>query len=68
MALAATVVLLAHPTDDRWTDIALSRLFFDRLSAEKKMTMLEGAGHFPIEPKGLLNLEHDLVSFMTNLI
>ncbi len=58
-------VLLAHPEDDKWTDVALSELFFDRLTTEKRKAMLECAGHFPIEPNGLLKLEMELLAFMS---
>lgn len=49
--------LLVHPENDLWTDISLSRLFFDNLNCEKELVMLTGAGHFPIEPKGCKQLE-----------
>ncbi len=45
-------VLLAHPGADRMTDIAFSRRFFDRLAAPKRMVVLDGAGHWPIEEPG----------------
>lgn len=50
---AAGPVCLLHPAEDRWTDVALSRLFYDRLTCEKEMHLLEGAGHFPFESSGL---------------
>lgn len=57
--------LLVHPGDDRWTDIKLSKLFYDRLACEKKLKMLDGAGHFPIEEKGLKQLEQICVDFIS---
>jgi alpha-beta hydrolase superfamily lysophospholipase len=46
-------VLLAHPAEDRWTDVAVSRPFFDRLvSTPTELVMLERSGHFPIEAPG----------------
>jgi hypothetical protein len=33
-------VLLTHPGDDRWTDIAISRPFFDRLKVPKQLVTL----------------------------
>ena len=43
-------VTLAHPADDRWTDVSISRLFFDRLSrVPTELVMLENGGHFPVE-------------------
>ncbi len=60
--------LLAHPGDDRWTDIELSRLFYDRLACEKDVCFLEDAGHFPIEEKGLNQLEACCLSFLEKYI
>lgn len=57
-------VLLAHPENDRWTDVGLSRLFFDRLNVRKRLVMLPGAGHFPIEKEGLTVLENACVDFL----
>ncbi len=49
--------LLVHPEDDRWTEVGLSRYFFDRLACEKELHLLAGAGHFPVESEGLKQLE-----------
>ena len=57
-------VLLVHPERDYWTDISLSRLFFDKIQAPKELKLLQGAGHFPIEEKGLKQLEEYCVGFM----
>jgi alpha-beta hydrolase superfamily lysophospholipase len=56
--------LLVHPGDDRWTDVSLSRLFYDRLGCEKELRILDGAGHFPIEERGLRQLEECSVRFI----
>ncbi len=56
--------LLVHPRDDRWTDIRLSRLFFDRLACEKELRLLPDAGHFPLEPQGLKRLATECVAFI----
>jgi alpha-beta hydrolase superfamily lysophospholipase len=43
-------VMLAHPANDRWTDVSISRLFFDRLHrVPTELVMLENGGHFPVE-------------------
>jgi alpha-beta hydrolase superfamily lysophospholipase len=43
-------VTLAHPADDRWTDVSISRPFFDRLGrVPTELVMLEKGGHFPVE-------------------
>lgn len=57
-------VLLVHPEKDYWTDVSLSRLFYDEICGKKKLQILEGAGHFPIETKGLRQLEDYCVDFM----
>lgn len=56
--------LLIHPEEDHWTDVSLSRLFFDRLACGKKLTMLPGAGHFPLEPEGLALMEKECLDFL----
>lgn len=58
-------VLLAHPGADRMTDIALSRRFFDRLAAPKRMVVLDGASHMPTEHPGIDQLEAAVLEFMT---
>jgi len=45
------LLLLAHPTDDRWTPLAVSQPFFDCLGGEKELVMLDGCGHFPYEDR-----------------
>lgn len=57
--------LLVHPENDKWTDVSLSRLFFDQLSCEKELKILNGAGHFPIEPEGLKQLEQYCLEFLS---
>lgn len=61
-------VLLVHPAEDRWTAPELSRLFYDNLCVDKKMVILPGAGHFPIEKVGLTEFETACISFLDNLI
>jgi pimeloyl-ACP methyl ester carboxylesterase len=60
-------VLLAHPGVDRMTDIALSRRFFDRLAAPKRMVVLDGASHIPTEHPGVDQLEAAVVEFVNAL-
>ncbi len=59
-------VLLTHPEDDRWTPVDVSKLFFDKIKAPKRLKMLKNAGHFPIESPGLQQLEIELLSFIEN--
>ncbi len=58
-------ILLVHPQKDYWTDVSLSRLFFDKLSCKKELRLLEGAGHFPIEEIGLRQLEDYCSAFIS---
>ena len=60
--------LLVHPADDKWTDISLSQIFYDRLGCDKELHLLEGAGHFPVEEKGLLQLEGYCIKFINKNI
>jgi alpha-beta hydrolase superfamily lysophospholipase len=60
-------VLLAHPGVDRMTDIALSRRFFDRLAAPKRMVVLDGASHMPTEHPGVDQLEAAVLDYMRAL-
>jgi alpha-beta hydrolase superfamily lysophospholipase len=57
-------VLLTHPGDDRWTDVAISRPFFDRLKVPKQLVMLGNAGHLPIEEPGASELRAALLGFL----
>jgi alpha-beta hydrolase superfamily lysophospholipase len=59
-------VLLAHPADDRWTDISVSMPFFNRLNVEKRLVMLERAGHLPVEEPGATQLETALLHFLAD--
>ena len=57
-------ILLLHPGEDRWTNIKLSNLFYDRLATKKKTVILDGAGHFPIERSGLKQMEAACIEFI----
>ena len=57
-------VLLAHPAEDRWTDVSLSRPFFERLRVPKRLVLLENAGHFPLEEPGVSQLRQALLDFL----
>jgi pimeloyl-ACP methyl ester carboxylesterase len=49
------------------TDIALSRRFFDRLAAPKRMVVLDGASHMPTEHPGIDQLEAAVLAFVRSL-
>jgi alpha-beta hydrolase superfamily lysophospholipase len=57
-------LLLAHPANDRWTPLAVSQPFFDRLNCDKKLVMLEGCGHFPYEEPGVSQLREAVEEFL----
>ena len=57
-------LLLAHPTDDKWTPLAVSQPFFDRLGGEKELVMLDGCGHFPYEEPGVSQLYEAVKQFL----
>jgi alpha-beta hydrolase superfamily lysophospholipase len=61
-------LLLAHPEDDRWTPVESSLIFFNKLKCNKKMMILQNAGHFPIEKPGINQLEDYAVSFINEVI
>lgn len=60
-------VLLTHPGVDRMTEISLSRRFFDRLAAPKRMVVLEGASHMPTEHPGVDQLEAAVLELVRGL-
>ncbi|MCL2577245.1 MAG: hypothetical protein FWE27_04245 [Defluviitaleaceae bacterium] len=60
--------LLVHPADDRWTDVSLSRIFYDRLGCDKELHLLDGTGHFPIEEKGLAQMEEHCLKFLCKVV
>jgi alpha-beta hydrolase superfamily lysophospholipase len=43
-------VVLAAPTADPWLQLEPSLDFFRRLPGDKRLHMLEGAGHLPVDP------------------
>lgn len=59
----ACPVLMVHPGADRWTPVELSRPFFDRLPGKRRLVMLDGCGHMPVEDPGLRQMAEALRSF-----
>lgn len=57
-------LLLAHPAGDKWTPIAVSQPFFERLACEKELVMLEGCGHFPYEAPGVFQFREAIRQFL----
>jgi alpha-beta hydrolase superfamily lysophospholipase len=60
----STPLLLAHPAADLWTDVSLSRRFFDRIGGPKRVVLLDNASHFPLEEPGLGALARELCAFV----
>ncbi|ASU38726.1 lysophospholipase [Herbaspirillum sp. meg3] len=60
-------VLLVHPANDRWTGVASSRPFFDRIKGEKTLVMLENCGHFPVEEPGITQLRLAALGFLSKV-
>lgn len=60
-------ILLVHPQNDHWTDISISKLFFDRINTKKKLVMIQEAGHFPIEEVGLNQIQKECKRFLDSL-
>jgi len=52
----STPLVLAHPAEDRWTPVEVSLPFYERIGGPKRVVMLEGCGHFPLEEPGLCTL------------
>lgn len=61
-----TPLLLVHPENDNWTDVSLSRSFYDRLACAKELKILDGAGHFPIEEHGLKQMTKYCLEFLNS--
>ena len=47
-----------------YSNVSISRLFFDRLKVPKRLVMLSNAGHFPIEEPGVNELRTTLLDFL----
>jgi len=61
---AVCPVLMAHPGNDEWTPVDISRLFFDRLTNRKELVILDDAGHFPFSQPGIGQLEEACITFI----
>lgn len=60
-------LLLAHPAEDTWTPLSVSRPFFDRLGCDKELVMLEGCGHLPYEEPGVSQLREAVGRFLSRI-
>ncbi|MBF6336683.1 alpha/beta hydrolase [Nocardia abscessus] len=60
-------VWLVHPGADRWTPLCLSRAFFDRIAAPKRLVVLDAAGHYPVEAPGIHQLADAFIEIREQL-
>lgn len=57
-------LLLMHPEKDRWIDFSYSEQLYHHIQGRKRMVLIEGAGHFPIEAIGLSQIQLEMLKFM----
>jgi alpha-beta hydrolase superfamily lysophospholipase len=61
-------ILLTQPARDQWTPLHLSELFLARIKrVPVKVTMLENAGHYPLEQPGLDQMVDAVYDFCIGL-
>jgi alpha-beta hydrolase superfamily lysophospholipase len=61
-------ILLTQPAADRWTPLHLSEPFLKRIQrVPVKITMLENAGHYPLEQPGLSHMVDAIDAFYRNV-
>lgn len=60
-------VLLVHPQLDPMTPYRFSKPFYDNLKSRKEYVSLEGAGHFPIEQRGLEQMIVAVLAFLRTI-
>lgn len=60
-------ILLTQPDLDHWTPLPLSKISMKGIKAPFTIKILEGAGHYPIEEKGLKQLVNYAHQFIKSL-
>ncbi|KAK2598157.1 hypothetical protein QQS21_005708 [Conoideocrella luteorostrata] len=61
-------VLLTQPAEDRWTPLHLSELVLEKMSKVKvQIIQLDGAGHYPLEDRGLQQMADAIIAFLNAL-
>lgn len=61
-------ILLTQPEEDLWTKIHLSTAVLDRIQkVPTEITLLENAGHYPLEQPGLRQMEDAIDQFIRRL-
>lgn len=62
-------VLLTQPAADRWTPLALSQPFLQRLHRVEVITrLLDNAGHYPLEEPGLGQMNEAILVFIERVL
>jgi alpha-beta hydrolase superfamily lysophospholipase len=62
-------ILLTQPAQDRWTPLHLSEPFLQRIKhVPVKVTMLDNAGHYPLEQPGLNQMVNAVHAFCLDVI
>lgn len=63
---ATCPILLTQPADDQWSPLHLSQPFLAKIShVPVTITLLENAGHYPLEQPGLDQLAEAIAKFIT---
>ena len=57
-------VLCMHPQMYRWIDFSYSQQFYEKIQTKKRLVLIEGAGHLPMEAIGLSQLQLEMLKFM----
>jgi len=61
-------IFMLHPGQDRWTPVADSMRFIDRVKAPTLVTMIDGAGHLPIATDALMQLRQGVTDYISDQI
>lgn len=61
-------LLLVHPGEDHWTSVEMSHPAFDRINSQKRLVLLSGGSHLPVEPEPLKELQDEVRSFLSMLL
>jgi alpha-beta hydrolase superfamily lysophospholipase len=59
--------LFLQPEKDTWTTLATSKPFYDRISSEKSLIMLENCGHAPFEEPGVSTMKNAIQNFLNKI-
>ncbi len=61
-------ILLTQPMADKWSPLHIAALFLNKVEkVPVKIVELEGAGHYPVEEKGLKQMKEAIVAFLREI-